>query len=347
MMKFLTPLLLLASTAAASAARVEHVAGGGESAAGAPALQVKLVEPFAVDFGRNGEWYICEHKGERIVRVDRAGNTTLLAGTGVAGNSGDGGAATAAAMRDPHGIAITKDRQMYVADTQNHTIRKIDLKTGFITTIAGTGEKAFSGDGGPAVKAAFNGTFGIALNPAHNRLYVADLTNRRVRMIDLKSGTIQTVAGNGERGVPSDGSDAAQSPLVDPRAVTVDSKGNVYVLERGGNALRVVDTQGKIRTLIAPGSITPNLNGPKHLCVDRRDNVIIADAENHLIRRYDPKTGKTVTIAGTGEKGTHIDAADPLRTQLNRPHGVAFDSSGTLYISDSYNHRVLKVSGLQ
>jgi sugar lactone lactonase YvrE len=99
--------------------------------------------------------------------------------------------------------------------------------------------------------------------------------------------------------------------------------------------------------VIAPGSISPNLNGPKHLCVDKRDNVIIADAENHLIRRYEPKTGKTVTIAGTGEKGTHIDAADPLRTQLNRPHGVAFDSSGTLYISDSYNHRVLKVSGLQ
>ena len=333
--------------ACAPAARVEHVAGGGESAAGAPALQVKLVEPFAVDFGRNGEWYICEHKGERIVRVDRAGNTTLLAGTGIAGNSGDGGAATAAAMRDPHGIAITKDRQMYVADTQNHTIRKIDLKTGMMTTIAGTGERAFSGDGGPAAKAAFNGTFGIALNAAQNRLYVADLTNRRVRMIDLKAGTIQTVAGNGERGVPADGSNAAQSPLVDPRAVTVDSKGNVYVLERGGNALRVVDMQGKIRTVIAPGSISPNLNGPKHLCVDKRDNVIIADAENHLIRRYEPKTGKTVTIAGTGEKGTHVDAADPLRTQLNRPHGVAFDSSGTLYISDSYNHRVLKVSGLQ
>src|SRR5262245_14954222 len=129
MTKFLA-LLLLASSAIA--ARVEHVAGGGEAVAGAPALQVKLVEPFAVDFGRNGDWYICEHKGERIVRVDRAGHTTLFAGTGVAGSSGDGGAATAAAMRDPHGIAITKGGQMYVADTLNHTIRKIDIKAGNI-----------------------------------------------------------------------------------------------------------------------------------------------------------------------------------------------------------------------
>jgi DNA-binding beta-propeller fold protein YncE len=324
--------LLLASPALA--ARVEQVA-----------LQVTLVEPFAVDFGRNGDWYICEHKGERIVRVDRAGKTSVLAGTGTAGNSGDGGAAASATLRDPHGIAITKNNHMYVADTLNHTIRRIDLKTSVITTFAGTGEKGFSGDGGPASKAAFNGTFAIALNAAHDQLYVVDLFNRRVRVIDLKSGIITTVAGNGESGVPADGSDATKSPLVDPRAVAIDSKGNVYILERRGNALRVVDRQGRIRTVIAPGSISPDLNGPKHLCVDQRDNVIIADAENHLIRRYNPKTGKTETIAGTGEIGTRIDAADPLRTQLNRPHGVAVDRSGTLYISDSYNHRIVKVSG--
>ena len=331
-MRIATVTLSLASLAIG--AQVEQVA-----------RQVNLVEPFAVDFGGNGDWYICEHKGERIMRVDRAGNASLLAGTGTAGNSGDGGPAAAATLRDPHGIAITKDGRMYIADMLNHTIRRIDLKTRVITTVAGTGEKGFAGDGGPASKAAFNGTFAIALNAAHDRLYVVDLVNRRVRVIDLKSGIINTVAGNGESGVPPDGSDATKSPLVDPRAVAVDSKGNVYILERRGNALRVVDRQGKIRTLIGPGSISPDLNGPKHLCIDKRDNVIIADAENHLIRRYDPKTGKTVTIAGTGENGTRIDAADPLRTQLNRPHGVTVDRSGVLYISDSYNHRILKVSG--
>ncbi len=188
--------------------------------------------------------------------------------------------------------------------------------------------------------------------PAGRNLYVADLGNRRIRKIDLKSGIVITIAGNGEKGVPQDGAGAAASPLADPRAVTADSKGNVYVLERGGNALRVVDKKGKIRTLIAPASgaatantVVPDLNGPKHLCVDRNDNVIIADAENNLVRKYDPKAGKTVTIAGTGQSGKEIVSGDPLKTQVSRPHGVFVHPSGALYISDSYNHRILKLTG--
>ncbi len=107
--------------------------------------------------------------------------------------------------------------------------------------------------------------------------------------------------------------------------------------------MRVVDQKGRIRTLIKPGSITPDMNGPKHLCVDLRDNVIIADAENHLVRKYSPRDGSTVVIAGTGQKGDHVEPGDPLKTQLNRPHGVFVDKSGDLYITDSYNHRILKM----
>jgi DNA-binding beta-propeller fold protein YncE len=248
---------------------------------------------------------------------------------------------------------ITASQQMYVADTRNHTVRKIDLKTGFISTVAGTGKAGYSGDGGPATKAELNGTFAIDVDRRGNNLYIADLGNRRVRKIDLKSGIITTIAGDGEKGVPQDGADASASPLADPRAVAADSKGNVYILERGGNALRVVDKKGKIQTLITPANastsnsrtVAPDLNGPKHLCVDRNDNVIIADAENHLVRRYDPKTGKTVTIAGTGQFGKEIVTGDPLKTQVNRPHGVFVHPSGALYISDSYNHRILKLTG--
>ena len=108
-------------------------------------------------------------------------------------------------------------------------------------------------------------------------------------------------------------------------------------------ALRVVDRQGRLRTLIKPGSVTPDMNGPKHLCVDRQDNVIIADAENHLIRKYSPRDGSTVTIAGTGQKGDHLEPGDALQTQLNRPHGVYVSPSGELYITDSYNNRILKL----
>jgi sugar lactone lactonase YvrE len=307
------------------------------------ASELKLVEPFGVAFDRAGALYICEYKGEKIDKLDRKGASTIFAGTGAASFGGDGGPANQAALRDPHGLLIGPGDTMYIADTLNHRIRKVNMKTGVITTLAGTGEPGYSGDGGPAVKAAFNGAFGIALTKSGDKLYVADLSNRRIRMIVLKTGIVTSIAGNGTDGIPTDGAAAAESPLQDPRAVTVDSKGNVYILERRGNALRVVDGQGKIRTLIKPGSITPNMNGPKHLCVDRQDNVIIADAENHLVRKYSPRDGTTVTIAGTGQKGDHIEPGDPLKTQLNRPHGVFVDPSGVLYITDSYNHRILKM----
>jgi sugar lactone lactonase YvrE len=333
------------------AATIACVAGCGEGSENT-ALGAKFVEPFAVAFDKQGNWYVCEHKGERIVRIDNAGNAAVLAGTGQTGYSGDGGKATQATLFDPHGIVITADQQMYVADTRNHTVRKIDLKTGLISTLAGTGKAGYSGDGGPATKAEFNGTFAIDVDPSGRNLYIADLGNRRVRKIDLKSGIVTTIAGNGEKGVPQAGADAAASPLADPRAIAADSKGNVYVLERGGNALRVVDRKGKIRTLIAPANnastvatVAPDLNGPKHLCVDRKDNVVIADAENNLVRYFNSRTGKTVTIVGTGQPGKEIVSGEPLKTQVHRPHGVVVHPSGALYISDSYNHRILKLTG--
>src|SRR6478735_514910 len=213
-------LLLIAATYCASmqAATIEQVAVG-----------VKLIEPFGVAFDRKGALFICEYKGEKITRLDPTGTASLFAGTGAASYGGDGGPANQAALRDPHGLVIGPGEVMYIADTLNHRIRKVDLKTGAISTIAGTGVAGFSGDGGPATKATFNGVFGIALGPG-GKLYVADLSNRRVRMITLKTGIISTIAGNGTDAVPSDGSLAAESPLQDPRAVAADSQGNVYIL---------------------------------------------------------------------------------------------------------------------
>ena len=291
------------------------------------APQAALVEPFAVAKDRAGNLYICEHKGQKITKVDAAGTVSTFAGTGAAGYGGDNGPAAAALFKDPHGIVIAPDNRMYVADTQNNRIRRIDLRTGIITTIAGTGEPGYSGDGGPAVKAQFKGTFGIALDSGGRNLYVADLGNRRIRAIDLKSGIVTTVAGNGERGVPPDGAKAIDSPLLDPRAVAAGPKGEVYILERNGNALRVLEKDGRIRTLIAPGSVQPDMKGPKHLCVDRDGGIIIADAENHLIRRY---AKGVLTTLETGP--------------LKRPHGVYVDSAGVLYIADSDNHRVVRMS---
>ncbi|MCC6590418.1 MAG: hypothetical protein IT168_27245 [Bryobacterales bacterium] len=336
---------ILTFAAALSAATVEHFAGGGTAEAGASAKEIRFIEPFGIAFDQARNAYVIEFMGNRLVKIDPAGKTSLFAGNGKSGFAGDGANASGAQFFEPHGVVINHEEQIFIADTHNNRVRRIDLKSGIISTVAGNGQKSYSGDNGPATQAAFNGIFAIDLSPKGDRLYIADLTNRRVRLVNLKSGVVTTVAGNGEKGVPTDGAMAAQSPLVDPRAVTADSKGNVYVLERGGNALRVVDAKGRIRTLIKPGDIQPDMKGPKHLSMDRNGDVIIADAENHLVRRYSVKTRKTTTIAGTGKPGNHIDPTDPLKTELNRPHGVFVHPDGTLYITDSYNHRILKVKG--
>jgi len=347
-------LILLSSYAQARAARIECIVGCGGDFGSGLAKETKLNEPFAMAFDQVGGGYICEHEGQKIIKVDSQGFISPFAGLGVLFFGGKTQQTDHAAFNHPHGLVIAKDQQMYVADTLNHRVQKIDLKSGEISTIAGTGKPGFSGDGGQAISATFNGIYAIDVNQAGDRIYLADLENRRIRWIDLKSGVVRTLAGNGEKGVPTDGADAANAPLVDPRAVTVDSTGNVYVLERGGNALRVVDSRGKITTLVGPAkgvSIThsssgtnPDLNGPKHLFTDLQGNVIIADTENHLIRKYSLGTRKLTVIAGTSEPGDRLVSDDPLKTQLNRPHGVFVDSAGALYISDSENNRILKMT---
>lgn len=322
--------LLLAAPAALHGARVELIAGGGDAQPGPPPRQVRLVEPFGVEYDRAGNWYIIEFAGNRLIKVTPRGVTSLVA-------SGE--------LKEPHGIAIARIGRLYIADTHNNRVGVIDLSTSALTSFAGTGAAGYGGDGGPANSASFHGVFAIALDPGQRNLYVADLSNRRVRRIDLATNLITTAAGNGEKGVPADGAVAAESPLVDPRAVAADAKGNLYILERSGNALRRVDPAGRIKTLIAPGQVQPDLKGPKHLCVDARGRVIIADAENHLVRLHDPADGSTRTIAGTGKPGITIVASDPLRTELNRPHGVSIAPDQSLIITDSYNHRILRLSG--
>jgi len=323
-------LLSLAVPVSMLAARIEQIAGGGDAQPGAPPLQLKLVEPFGVEYDANGNWYIIEFAGNRLIKVTPSGGTSLLA---------------SAEMKEPHGIAITRTGRLYIADTHHNRVGLLDLRTNALSSFAGTGEAGYAGDGGLANAASFKGVFAIALDPQQRNLLVADLSNRRIRRIDLATNLVTTAAGNGQAGVPADGAIAAEGPLVDPRAVAADDAGNIYVLERNGNALRRVDPGGRIRTLIAPGQISPNLKGPKHLCVDGQGRVIIADAENHLVRMYDPKDGSTRTLAGTGKAGITIVANDPLRTELNRPHGVSIAPDQSLIITDSYNHRILRLSG--
>jgi len=347
-MPWLVWLLYFSTCPQAWAAKIECIAGCNANVDSGLARGAKLVEPFGVAFARVGNGYICEHEGQKILKIDSRGSVSPFAGLGVLSFGSKNQWTDQAVFNHPHGLIITKDDQMLVADTLNHRVQKINLKSGEISTIAGTGKPGFSGDGGPAIQAAFNGIYAIDANRAADKIYLVDLENRRVRWMDLKSGVVRTLAGNGERGVPTDGAEATKAPLFDPRAVTVDAKGNVYILERGGNALRRVDNRGKITTLIPPAKsspeIDPPLNGPKHVCMDLQGNVIIADTENHLIRKYSSRTRKLTAIAGTGEKGDRLVTDDPLKTQLSRPHGVVVNSRGELYISDSENNRILRVT---
>jgi DNA-binding beta-propeller fold protein YncE len=344
-------MLLAAGLSAQAAEKLVLVAGGGGEAAG-PATRARLDGPFGVAFGQGGAMFVVEMPGQRVLKVDDKGVLSVIAGTGQKGNGGDGGPADRAELNGPHSLAVGPDGAVYVADTWNNRVRRIDPKTGTIGPFAGTGEKGFAGDGGPAVRAQFGGVYCIAFDPKGEHLYLADLDNRRVRAIDMKTGSVRTVAGNGQKGVPEDGATAVKAPLVDPRAVAADGAGNVYVLERGGNALRVVDRQGLIRTVVGTGKVgatgdggdalQATLNGPKHLCIDGDGSVIIADTENHLIRKYLPRDGKVVRVAGTGHKGSAGLGGPPDKVELSQPHGVTIHE-GTLYISDSSNNRVLKI----
>lgn len=336
-------------------------AGGGSKATG-PATECRLADPFAADFDSAGNTYICEMTNGRVLKVDSSGNLTVFAGTTRKGSAGDGGKATEAELNGPHHLTVSKNGDVFVADTWNGKIRRVDANTGIINTFAGTGKRGYSGDGGPAQSADFSGIYSLSFDRARENLYLADLENRRVRAVSLdtirlRGGTVTTgkvrlVAGNGQKGVPADGSDALASPLFDPRAVAVARSGDVYILERSGNALRVVDTKGKIRTVVGTGKaggltettnpLEATLKSPKHLCVDKDDNVLIADSDNHAIRKFLPRENKLVLVAGTGKRGNAL-SADPLKTELNQPHGVAVDAQGRIYVADSSNSRVLRI----
>ncbi|HEX4613199.1 MAG TPA: hypothetical protein VH092_33745 [Urbifossiella sp.] len=340
----------------APAARADKfvLVAGGDGPDGVLAAGAKVVQPFGVDFASDGTIYVVEMaKGERLRAVTPDGKLVTFAGMlGEKGHGGDGGPGAKATFNGMHSLAVGPDGKVYLADTWNNCVRTYDPKTGTVAAFAGTGEKGFGGDGGPAVKAKFGGCFCVTFDPAGTACFITDLDNRRIRKVDLKTGVVTTVAGNGQRGVPKDGEPAVSQPLVDPRAHAVDAAGNLYILERGGHALRVVSPDGRIRTVAGTGSagmgvgpaLAAAMNGPKHLGIDRDGTVLIADTENHRVVRYVPAKGELVSVAGTGRRGTAGVGGDPRAAELNQPHGViAHPKTGDIYISDASNGRVLKI----
>lgn len=334
---------------------IRLVAGGGDGGDGSKGADTRMLSPFGLGVLGDGSIVFVEMTGHRVRTIDANGAVQTFAGTGAEGAKGDGGPARDAEFNGMHALVIDRANDLLIADTWNQRVRRIRQSDGSISTIVGTGEKGFSGDGGPATSAKFGGIYSIALSVDGRTMFLCDLDNRRIRAVDRETGLVRTVAGNGKKGVPRDGELAVESPLVDPRAVAVDASGNLYILERGGHALRLVKPDGTISTVVGTGkaglsgdggkAIEATLNGPKDLIVDRDGSVLIADTENHCIRRYRPSDGTIVRVAGTGTKGKGGLGGPAQAAELAQPHGVAIDRDGSLLISDSSNHRILRVGG--
>ncbi len=268
-----------------------------------------------------------------------------FAGTGTAGFAGDSGTAIQARLANPTGVAVDGAGNLYIADSHNDRIRRVD-PSGTIVTFAGGGD-AF-GDGGPALEAQLDFPADLAVDGAGN-VYIADALNRRIRRVD-PSGTIVTFAGGGN--VFGDGSPALEAQLDYPAGVAVDGAGNVYIADLGSNRIRRVDPSGTIATVAGTGkrgfagdggaAVEAMLANPTDVAVDEAGNLYIADAYNGRIRRVDI-SGTIATIAGTGERGFAGDGGPAVDAQLADPLGVAVDGAGNLYIADAYNYRIRRV----
>jgi hypothetical protein len=284
--------------------------------------------------------------------IARAQTPTGTIGTIIGGNNRDGGPATNAIV-DPQGIE-SHGPHLYIADTNGQRIRKVDGNTGLISTVAGTGHSGFSGDGGPALAAEFFGPGDVAFDPS-GRMYIAEITNRRVRRVDL-AGNIQTVAGNGGTGYQGDNVPATQTSLSLPYGITLDSGGNLYIADFSNRRVRKVDTSGLITTFAGTGvsgysgdggpATEATLSGPTDVWMDPNDRLYISDYLTSAVRRVDP-SGIITTVAGNGIRGFFGDGGPATSAWLSLPFGVIADSSNNLIVLDSGNYRVRRVDATQ
>jgi uncharacterized protein (TIGR03437 family) len=323
-----------------SAGVITTVAGNGlpgYSGDNGPATSAQLSYPYGVSVDAAGDLFIADSNNYRIRKVAN-GVITTVAGNGTTGFGGDNGPAASAQVQ-PFGVAVDSAGSVYIADAQNNRIRKVT--NGVITTVAGNGTAGFGGDNGPATNAQLYEPSGVAVDSAGN-VYIADTFNNRVR--EVSGGVITTVAGNGTEGFGGgDGGPATSAQLFYPSGVAVDSASNLYIADTDGQRIRKV-ANGVITTVAGGSAASPGdyLSFPDGVAVDSAGNLYIADTYNHSIRKV--SNSVMTTVAGNGTHGFSGDNGPATSAQLYYPSGVAVDSAGNLYIADTDNTRIRKIS---
>ena len=308
--------------------------------------------PYGLVIGPDRALYFCDLDNQRIRCFDPVSRQTrTIAGDGRKAYSGDGGPATAASLNMPHEIQFDAAGHLYIAERDNHVVRKVDGGTGIISTFAGTGAAGFSGDGGAATGAQLRQPHSIAID-GKGRLLICDIGNHRIRSVDLSTGRIDTFGGTGERQPTPDGAAVTGTPLNGPRTIAVDAAGHLFLALREGNAIYRIDRDtGRIHHVAGTGQQgyagdggpagRAALAGPKGLAC-AAGTLYVADTENHVVRRIDLGSGIITTVLGTGRRGDGPEP-DPLQCALSRPHGV-HAAGGNLYVGDSEAHRIRVLS---
>jgi hypothetical protein len=322
--------------------------GGGNTGDGGPATIAKIDYPIKGVFDKYGNYYFATGtQGNSVRKIDASGIITTVAGTGSSGFSGDSGLATNARLNNAQSVALDTNGNIYVSDSWNNRIRKIDRTTGTITTIAGIGTVGFSGDGGNATAAELHGPLDICFD-WWNNLYICDYGNSRVRMVNSSSGTISTYAGGGG----GDDSIQATASQIGAWGICADKTGEIYVSD-GSRRIRKINTTGIITTVAGNssfgghsgdgGQATTAKVEPYYLTVDEFGNIFFTETTANYVRMIN-SSGVVNTIIGNGTPGSDGDGGAAVLARVNYPCGVEVDSCGNLYVAEGHSWRIRKVT---
>src|SRR5438445_576104 len=287
-----------------------------------------------------------------------SGKIGTVAGTGQLGYAGDGGPAKQARLNQPFHCDLDRQDTLYIADTMNHCIRGVDLNTGIIRTVAGNGQKGYTGDGGPATQATMNEPYAVVVDAGGN-LYIVDRLNGAIRKVDGKTRIISTIAGGGQKRSGADGGPATEAKLGEPNDCFLDGKGGLLIADVADWRVRRIDLKtGIISTFAGIGRSRVKLDmryignggpatkallvGPRAVCVDRKGNTYICEREGNEVRVVDAR-GIIRTIAGTSKRVNSGDGGEARQATFDGPKGIRCDRDGNIFVVDTENNAIRRI----